>query len=184
MSDDHPDGPATAAVGARGAILLLAAVVLGIVLLQEFDTAPFVQTVETEPDTTVTSRRSPTVSVLPPASTRPVRPPDQVKVLPANGTNTAGLGGRTGEFLRTANYNALAPIDATRSIEATLVEYRPEFEGEARVLAQLLQLPASSVRPLEENPPVPDTRGADIIVVIGTDLRLPGEGGATATTRR
>jgi hypothetical protein len=161
----------------------VAAVLLGLFLLNEYDTTPFSADVETT-DTTETTRRSPTVTVLPPASTRAVRPPEEVKVLPANGTNTSGLGGRTGEFLRTAGYNALAPIDATRTFDATQVQHKPEFEAEARAPAQLLQLPASSVRPMEESPPVPDTRSADIIVLAGADLRLPGEGAATTSTTR
>ena len=41
------------------------------------------------------------------------------------------------------------------------------------VLAQLLQLPLSSVRPLDDSTPVPETRGADIVVIAGADLRLP-----------
>jgi hypothetical protein len=166
--------------GARGAFLIVVAVVLGLVLLDKFDAGitPFTEQVETERPTT--TRSAVEIPTVPTTAARAARPPDQVKVLPANGTSTAGLGARANEFLRRNGYNALAPIDATRQLDASVVEYRPDFEPEARALAQLLQLPASAVRPLEESPPVGDTRGADVIVVAGADLRLPE--GATTTT--
>ena len=171
----------TGGTGGRGIALIAVAFILGVVLLNKFDrgSAPFSERVEN--DNSSTTRGLPTAPVVPSTSGRPPRPAEEVKVLPANATDTAGLGGRTNEFLRRAGYNALAPIDATRTLDATLVEYRDDFEPEARALAQLLQLPVSAVRPLEENPPVGDTRGADVLVVIGNDLKLPE---TTSTTRR
>jgi hypothetical protein len=183
---DGPGARATGSAGARGAFLLAVALVLGVVLLNKFDTGvtPFTEEIET--DIPTTTRNFTSVPVVPTTAGRQPRPPDQVKVLPANGTSTAGLGSRTGEFLRRNGYNALAPIDATRDLDATLVEYTPDFEPEARAVAQLLQLPVSAVRPLEQDPPVGDTRGADIIVAAGADLRLPDDAAATttSTTRR
>lgn len=177
--------------GTRGLILLAVAVLLGIYLLQKFDTGSGVPVSSgsggssgptvTVPRTTSTTRR-PTVSVLPTATTRAVRPPDQVKVLPANATATTGLGGRTGDYLHTLGYNNLAATDATKNVDATMVEHKPEFDAEARALAVSLQLPASSVRVLDDNVPVSDTRNADIVLVIGSDLRLPGD--TTSTTKK
>ena len=167
----------------RGALLLAVAVILGVVLLKKFDagTAPFSERLDSNV-TTATTSRLPTVSVLPSTPVREPRAPADVKVLPANGTSTGGLGRRTGEFLQRANYNALAALDATKNVDASLVEYRPDFEPEARTLAQLLQLPASSVKPLDDAVPVSDTRGADIVLVIGADLHLPDD--TTTTSRR
>lgn len=169
-------------------LLLAVALILGIVLLNQFDTGSIdVDTsVSTDPgdgDATTTTRRS-GVSVVPIPTTRAVRPPAEVKVLAANATATSGLAGRTRDYLTTVGYNALAPTDATRVVEATQVQHTPEFEAEARALAQLLQLPGSSVRPLEENPPVPDSRGTDIALIIGPDLRLPGDAATTTSTTR
>lgn len=174
--------------GGRGVVLLGVALVLGIVILNQFDTGSIdVETGSEVPsgsdDDTTTTRRS-GVSVVPLPTTRAVRPPAEVKVLAANGTATQGLAGRTRDYLQTVGYNALAPTDATRVVEATQVQHTPEFEAEARALAQLLQLPGSSVRPLEENPPVPDSRGADIALIIGPDLRLPGDTATTTSTTR
>lgn len=184
-SSERPGATATGSTGARGAFLLVVALILGVVILQQFDDGgvPFSQQVSTDDTRATATTRRPSVSVLPPTSAKPVRPNDQVKVLAANGTSTAGLAGKVSQLLTNNNYNALAPTDATRVIEATLVEYKPDFEAEARSLAQLLLLPGSSVRPMEDNPPVAETRDADIIVIIGPDLRLPGES-TTSTTRR
>ncbi len=174
MGPDDGPGPPNQGVGAKGVVIVAAALVVGIVLLNKFDDAgaPFTPRVDVESGTT-TTRRLPTGTALPTTTLRQPRPPSDVRVLPANGTNTTGLGARTNDFLRRANYNALAPIDASRLLDATIVAYKPEFEAEARVLTQLLQLPLSAVRPLDDSTPVPDTRDADIVVIAGNDLRLP-----------
>lgn len=171
-------------------MLLGVALLLGIIVLNQFDSGSIdvdtsVSTDSGDDNETDTTRRS-SVSVVPIPTTRAVRPPAEVKVLAANGTATQGLAGRTRDYLQTVGYNALAPTDATRVVEATQVQHTPEFEAEARALAQLLQLPASSVRPLEANAPVPDTRDTDIALILGPDLRLPGDtaGATTSTTRR
>jgi hypothetical protein len=180
---DGPGARPSGSAGARGAVLLVLAVVLGIVLLNKFDTGsvPFSQPVESNGGhTATTTRRLPSVSVVPTTTSRPPRPADQVKVLPANGTSTSGLGGRTGTFLSNNGYNALAPVDASRNLDTSLVLYSADFEPEARAVAQLLGLPASSVKALDANAPVPDTRGADVVVVAGADLHLPSD---TSTTK-
>lgn len=175
MGTDDGPGPPSQGVGAKGVVIVAAALVVGIVLLNKFDDSgvPFTPRVDVESGVT-TTRRLPTVTALPTTTLRAPRSPADVRVLPANGTNTTGLGARTNDFLRRANYNALAPIDASRVLDATIVAYSPEFESEARVLAQLLQLPLSAVRPLDDSTPVPETRGADVVVIAGADLRLPG----------
>jgi hypothetical protein len=166
-------------------VLLILAVVLGIVLLNKFDTgrAPFSEPVESNSGRATTTTRRPSVSAQTSTSSRALRPADQVKVLPANGTGTSGLGGRTGTFLSNNGYDALAPVDATRDdIATSLVLYRADFDVEARALAQLLGLPTTAVKALDDNAPVPDTRGADIVVVAGADLHLPND--TTSTTKK
>ena len=183
-SVDHQDARAPGGTGVRAAVLLSAAVVLGLILLKQFDTGvAFNQNVGTNSGSaTVTTTKQPTVSVIPPTTARPPRPAADVKVLAANGTSTSGLAGKTTEFLRQNGYNVLAPSDATRTVDTSLVEFKPDFEAEARAVAQLLQLPASAVRPAESDPPVADTRNADLLVIIGNDLHLPGD--TTSTTKK
>jgi len=181
-SADQHDARAPAGSGLRAALLLSAAVLLGLILLRQFDSGvAFNQNVDTGAGP-ITTTQQPTVSVIPPTTSRPVRPAADVKVLAANGTSTSGLAGKVTEFLRQNGYNVLAPSDATRPIENSLVEFKPELEPEARAVAQLLQLPASAVRPLESDPPVADNRNADVLLVIGNDLHLPGD--TTTTTKK
>ncbi len=154
-----------------------------VVLLQKFDTGrvPFSQPVDVDTGTDTTAR-SPTVSVLPPTTSRAARPADQVRVVVANASDIDGLAGRTTTFLTNNGYNALSPMDASRAMDNSQVLYRADFEPEARTIAQLLGLPGSAVKALDDNAPVPDTRGADVVVAAGGDVRLPGD--TTSTTRR
>lgn len=175
MGAERPGGAAATGAGGRGVFLLGIALLLGIVLLQNFDSGnpPFAEQVRTGQTTSTTIEEEPADPVGPTPTTRPVRPPADVRVLAANGTTTSGLAGRTTDILGQQGYNALAPLDATRVVEASQVQYKADFEAEARALAQFLVLPNSSLRVMEDTPPVPETRDADIIVVIGADLRLP-----------
>lgn len=172
--------PGPGATGARAALLVGAAVILGLILLRNVPDELGADVPTASPTTT---SNVPTVSIIPPTTPRAARPPAEVKVLTANGTGTSGLAGKTSEFLRQNGYNVLAPTDANPPpIEMSRVEFRDGFEPEARALAATLQLPAGSVRPLETDPPVAETRSADVLVLLGADLVLPGD--TTSTTRR
>jgi hypothetical protein len=183
----RPGDRQSGGTGARGAVLLVIAVGLGILLLQAFDSGsvPFTDVrTDAQPPTT----RRGVVPTVPEetTTTQPPRDPSEVTILAANGTNTVGLGGRTSEFLRRSGYTAtLAPTDATRLLDASAVEFVPGFEQEARMIAQLLGLSANAVRPMSDAPPVPDRKDADVLVLIGPDLdrALAGTGTTTTTAR-
>lgn len=178
-----PEEPPIGGSGGRGVILLAVAVVLGIVVLQATDSGSPTPDVRTSPGTSaprVTATSLPTVSTAPAA-----RAPAEVKVLPANGTQISGLGGRVGDALKAAGYtNTLSAIDATaNTLETSVIQYSPGFVAEAAVVAQVLGLPPAVVQPAT-TPLVRDTRGADVIVVAGADLERLTSSGATATTSR
>lgn len=171
--------------GARGAFLLAVALVLGIVLLQKFDkTGSGGLNVNTNPTPTTVTTRAVRTSLLPTSTTKAPRAPAEVKVLVANGTGTTGFAGKVTTLLQGAAYNALSPTDSSRTVDATLVEYKPDFEPEARAIAQLLMVPASALRPMEDTPPVASTRDADVLVIAGPDIKLPGETASTTSTTR
>jgi len=153
----------------RGAGLLAVAVILGIILLRSGGGDPYATAVKTgvAPTPEVTVPR-----VVPTTITVPVRTPAQIKVLPANGTSTAGAGLTIFNRLKQAGYNVLAATNTTSQGSATTsnIYFNPGFDREAAVVAQLLGLPDSAVQPMPTPPPVSDTRGADIIVVVGPDL--------------
>ncbi len=176
MSSRVPGGANSA--GARGAVLLAVAVVLGIVLLQAFDTGdPVGQAVSSgDSNDTVPTTLSNSGTVAPTTTTTvATRTPAEVKVLVANGTAIRGLGGKTSDALKALAYNVLSPTDTTKALETTSIQYDTGFDAEARAIATTLGLPVSAVVPLN-SPPVDDARGASVIVLLGADV------GQTTTT--
>lgn len=176
---------APAAANGRGLLLLAVAFVIGIAILRATDpgggSVPSAVSVENTP-TTRGGRTATTVAT--PTTINLARPPAEVKVLPVNASGIAGIGGKTGDKLRTAGYtNTLAAVNSTSDtpLATTTVEFIPNAEGDAAAVAAALGLPVAVIKPLASPPPVDDTRGADVVVVIGGDLAT-GLGGASATT--
>jgi hypothetical protein len=160
---------------ARGALLLAIAVVLGVVLLNTFDDGkdPFAQSLvatDTSTTTTTTVTAPPTTTTTAPA--RPaLRAPADVKVLPANGTSTNRFGARVGDKLKESGFNVLSAVDSTtKPVTATAVYFTPGYEGEAADIASKLGLPATAVRSGAPTVRTDELRGANVIVVAGTDL--------------
>lgn len=170
MGNRVPAGASSA--GARGAILLAVAVVLGIVLLQAFDTGdPTGQAVSSGDDTPIPTTVEPGSGTVAPTTTTTVatKPPAEVKALVANGTAIRGLGSRTSDALKALGYNVLSPTDTTKALETTSIQYDTGYEPEARAVATTLGLPLAVVVPLN-SPPVDDARGASVIVLLGADV--------------
>jgi hypothetical protein len=164
---DGSFGRSAGGAALRGAGLLAVAVILGIILLRSGGGDPYSRSIRTVVSPT------PEITVRPPTATTitvPVRTPGDVKVLPTNGTSTAGAGTAIFTRLKQAGYNVLAATNTTSPAATSNVFYNPGFEREARVVAQLLGLPDSAVQAMPTPPPVSDTRGADVIVVVGPDL--------------
>ena len=198
-----PGGPAGNA-GARGALLLAVAVVLGIVLLQQFDsgidTGGQVATDATVPadeeDETTTTRRVGLTTVPPTtATTAPARAKGDVRVLVANGSGIRGLAATTSTYLRGLGWATLTPVDATSQVDKTAIQFAEGYEAEGREVAANLSLPAAVVARMA-SPPVAaaDLGDAKVIVVLGTDAptvgasttttAAGGAGATTSTTRR
>jgi len=176
---ESPD-PTSASV--RGVILLVIALILGIFILNKTQGGGAATPVSSEPRTTTTKAAKGVTTSTPP-STRAVRQPAAIKVLAANGSGVAGLGGKTGDRLTAAGYNSLAPTNTSGDVSTSVVEFTPGFDIEAVVLAQALGLPATSVKPLAPDVPVADAKGADIVVLVGPDLDASTPAaGATPTT--
>ena len=161
--------------GAKGAFLLVVAAILGIVLLQAFDTdfdggaGVGVDVGDTTiPSGGVTDTTVPGVTPTSPA-TIPARAPGDVSVLVANGTGIRGLGSQTADQLKTLGYNTLTAVDATKPLDVTSVQYAEGYETEAKAIALSLGLPGTAVQALN-SPAVPDTQGANIIVLLGADV--------------
>lgn len=152
----------------RGALLLALAVILGTVLLQATD--------ENDPFSRVSTRAerdevpvTTTITTLP-QSTTTLRPAREITILTVNGTIAKGLAGQVRDQLVTLGYSTLPPTDTTKKpVAKSGIYYNPDFENEARAVAEALNFSPSSV---QEAPPPPlkaDRKGADVIVVVGED---------------
>src|SRR5438270_12499705 len=173
-------GRSATGAAARGAILLIVAVVMGIVLLHS-GSDPYTRAVR------ASSGRTPTVPSVPVATTVtvPLRAPAEVKVLPANGTGTSGAAGRTGDKLKAAGYNVLAATNTTKQpVSSSAVYFKPGLEREARVIATLLALPDSTVQAMPTPPPVAAVRDAAVVVVVGPALAGRSPAPTPPTARR
>jgi hypothetical protein len=187
-SPDNSFGRSAAVNAGRGAILILVALVIGVILLQDYDDGPDNVNIDSgprvsAPDTTITP------ATVPGTTTIPARANRDVKVLVVNGTTTAGAAARVAQPLRTAGYNVLAVRDASpavkRSTRSSVVYYASkDYEREAKALQQALGLPPTPVQMVPTPPPVADTSGANVIIVVGPDLATPAGGTTTTTIRR
>lgn len=190
-------GPAANA-GARGALLLAVAVIIGIVLLQKFDsgtvsTGGSISAGTTAPIQTTTTRRVglTTVPVVT-TSTLKARAKADVKVVVANGAGLKGLATTVTNTLKTAGYATLTPTDATANVDKTTVQFADGYDAEGREVAQTLNLPATAATKLA-SPPVAaaDIADAKVVVVLGADFPTASAGAGaaassstTSTTRR
>lgn len=175
----------------RGVVLLVVALLLGIFILAKTGNGVAGTTrVRSTATTTATTKAGQAATTGPATTTRPPRQPADVKVLPANGSGVSGLGSKTGDRLKAKGYNVLAATNTTKDIPTSIVEYGADLEPEALAVAQALGLPSTAVKPFD-SPPVSDTKGADVVVLIGRDLATSpstapattaGSSATTATT--
>ena len=187
----RPGGPGVggdaAGNGARGLVLLAVALLLAVFVLNQTDPGgSSTGSDETSGSPATTLARPSNTTLVPTTLPRAAKAPAEVKVLPANGSGVSGLGGRVADRLKAKGYtNTLAAVNTTRDITASAVEYAKDFEPEARAVAEALGLSPTVVKPLD-SPPVPETRDANVIVLIGPDLNTTATtaGSTTATTAR
>ena len=194
-------GPSNTAAAPRALLLIAVAVILGLVLLWKgLDTTPGITVspeatddgsaesvgmveegqadlpVADEPvATTIPAQTTTTTTTAAPA---PTRPPNQVRVLVANGSGVArGASAVTG-VLSPAGYTTLPPANATPT-DTSGIYYRPSYSSDARAVMELvapsnpdliLPLPAGGLD-------VPDATldrvaNANVVVILGADLRI------------
>jgi len=174
---------------ARGAALVVVAVLLGLVLLRNgLDTS---EVVTSSPDRTATDEGGDegdggtdegTDEGSDTPTTVPVRPPAEVSVIVLNGTSVAGVAGSYSEALGTAGYQMLDPGNATTKTGVTLVYFTEGFEAEAAAVAVAAGAPATVVPQPLPDPPPGDVGAANVVVVIGTDLASVTPTTATTAT--
>ena len=186
-AEDGSFGRSAGMAAGRGAILLAVAVVLGIILLNAADDPPpdrVAAGVTEEEDDSSEEPEDTTAPTTP--LTVPPRAPQEVRVLPTNGTAVKGVAGKARDQLQASGYNVLAPTDAQRATSSNVYFTSQDFEREAQAVAAALGLPSTVVVAFPSAPPLPvsDGKGANVIVVVGPELaeQLSGTATTGATT--
>jgi len=175
--DDEFDifGPLERSGVARGILLVIAAVVVGAVLLPSA-TRPPLNLTATAATTTPTSPTSPSGSSAPPTSTSTTTtapanvPPSAIKVLVANGTNSNGAAAAVSSFLNGKGFGTLSPVDALTTVNASQVYAIGGATAAAHQVATALGLSASAVEPATQPVPVSSVGSATVVVIVGPDL--------------
>ncbi|HEY7137641.1 MAG TPA: LytR C-terminal domain-containing protein [Acidimicrobiia bacterium] len=170
-SDGHQRAYATR--GARGALLIGLAVILGIVLLQVVDKGnegPIgdQKTSSTKAATTTTTKLH---AVAPPRTTAttarpvPARTPAQIVVAVLNGSGQTGVAGTLTTQLKNKGYQTVTAQDTTQRT-GSVVYYRSGYSREAAALAaQISGNP--KLAPMPSPPPSNADANANLVVVIG-----------------
>ena len=154
---------------ARGIALIVAAVLLGVVLLRATDDSDFAanasdgtstkttaSTPVTQPDTTATSSAA-------------AHNPAAVTVLVANGAGIDGLASKIADKLKAANFVTAEPSNTKAPADESAVYFTPGYQTDAEAVAALLS-PPPKVSPLPDPPPVDDMKGGQVLVVAAADL--------------
>jgi len=178
---------------ARGAALVVVAVLIGLFLLREgLDTSEAVTTNSSDKgsdsadsgngsDGSDQGEESTTTTVA-------TRAPEDVPTIVLNDSGMAGAAGTYSDALAAAGYQLTNPDGANAEAEgdaaATIIYFAPGFEAEAAAVGAVIGAPATVVpTELPTTPPGP-IAGASVVVVLGTDLAgvAPPAGGASSTT--
>jgi hypothetical protein len=172
---------------ARGAALVVVAVVIGLFLLRNgLDTSEAITnqggggseatdqaTDEATDDTATDDAAEETTTTL--AS----RAPADVPTIVLNGSGVPGAAGRYSEFLAGLGYTLTNPAgdNADANTDTTLVYYVPGFEAEAAALVTAIGAPDTVVPATLPTAPPGPIAGASVVIVLGADI-----GNTTPTT--
>jgi hypothetical protein len=160
---------------ARGIALIVAAVLLGVILLRATDGPEPFDAVATESNDGGRGNSNDTATTLPDdtatTATTAVAPhnPAEVTVLVANGASISGLASQISDQLKAANFVVAEPTNTKAPAAESAVFYVAGYEADAAAIAALLS-PAPKTAPMPDPPPVDDLAGAQVLVVAAADL--------------
>jgi|HubBroStandDraft_1064217.scaffolds.fasta_scaffold141320_2 hypothetical protein len=175
-------------VVARAAAIVVLAVALGVILLQVGTRPPAglsasAVTVPTGTATTVPHTTATTAPGHTGSTTTTTAPLDRanVKVLVANGSSVNGAANSYTTVLAHQGWGTLTAVTADAKVATTSVYYGSGQQVAAADIASALALPPASVQALTAAVPVAGTAGANVVVLIGTDLASKAPGTTTTT---
>jgi len=159
---ERPARSPGASGGARAAIVIGLAVILGIVGLQILDDSG-----GDSSNATVTTTRGVTTVPAGSATTVALRQNNNVRVKVYNASGVSGRAKTLTDALRAKNYNMQQPANVAKQRRGTVVECVSGFEREGQVLALYGVGNGATAQAYPSNPPE-GASDADCIVVIGT----------------
>jgi hypothetical protein len=167
----------------RGALLIVAAVLLGLGLLANGFRDD--KAASGSGNTPTTARGSASTDVTGSTAPAQVHDPAQVKVLVLNGSGKSGVAKTGADQLKAANYTTLEPSNSKGgTVTASIVYFVAGYDVDAQTVAAKLGLNASAAQPLPTPLPatIADAQGANIVVIVGTDAPIAGGAGAGTTS--
>jgi hypothetical protein len=173
---------------ARGAALVVAAVLLGLLLLRNgLDTSEVVTSSKANAPSTDGSGGTSADPNATTSSTVPVKSPAEVTVIVLNGTSVNGAAGKYSTSIQSAGYQMLVAASATTKTPVTQVFFTPGYEREAAAVALAAGAPATVTPTALPTPPPGEIGTANVVIVIGDDLAsltptTAAPGATTATT--
>ena len=177
---------------ARGILVLVAAVVVGFLLLLSTggsgadsdagsSSEPTVDVdlgdpdSDDEPDGTTPDETDVTTTTTDPDSG--ALQPGEISVVVLNGGGIAGAAASTTQTLADAGYQMGGAGNAaeTPNVETTVVYFAEGFEAEATAVASVMGRPSDVVSALPDTPPGPGADSANVVVVLGQDIAPVGD---------
>lgn len=125
---------------------------------------------------------SPTSSTTTTTSSPTVAATAAVKVLVANGETVSGAAAYFATKLKKDGWGTLAPVTATGPASTSTVYYATGQSRFADAIAASLGLSRSTVQPISPATPVSSVAGANVVLVVGSNLaaEIPAATGSTA----
>lgn len=162
----------------RGLLIVLFATAIGVLLLaravdSDSGEAATGGTVASEPSAKPEDggQDVPTSLTTPAETTTTVavaKPPSEVSVLVANGRGVPGAAKANSDALGVAAFATLPPTDFPATATETKVYFSAGYQADAIAVANALTIPVSAAAELPADLPL-DTKGANVVVVLGTD---------------
>ena len=165
----HPARPSPV----RGVVLVAVAAVLGFFLLRAIDdTGSGIAVPEGRPSNDSSGSADDPAASDTTAAPAP-RPPGEVTLIVANASGVQGAATSQTEALGAAGYLRPPATPPEGELATTQIIPMPGYEPEAARLAGGWALPPEAVLPMPDPPPV-DLAGANILILLGTDLAAEG----------
>ncbi len=162
----------------KGAVLIVVGLLLGGFLLSGIEDGS--ATVETDGESDRSTdggedQTEPTVSVpddsdgTTSTTAGDTRAPEDISVLVANASGIPQAASKVSDELGAAGFVTVEPSNADVTADVTLVYFVGNEEAAATSVAETLGLGEDAVQPMPDPPPVPDMKGATVLVLLGPD---------------